>query len=208
VHKSEHNKDYLTSASLKNSLKHLIPDYICSLTPLEDFKSLKQSIEEYRSKMEKQSSEIDFKFDEMKQQLYDELSKTVSKKSDLKFENLSQSITIEVDKMIKTIPKPTENSEFASSLKEEIDLKTREMGEEIEKLRQIVLRMEKRMNEIQNASNLVDTKHDTGSRFNSNEKFASSEKQQEKTKDIVVDDEENYETFKVSPVKVRPKFDL
>jgi len=50
--------------------------------------------------------------------------------------------------------------------------------------------------ELQNASNLIGTKHETGS------KFYSNEKQESKEKDIEVADVESYKKFEMSPVKV------
>lgn len=202
MQKSSHKENYLTSESLRSSLKHLIPEFTSSFTPLDDFKNLRQSLEVYKLKVDKQSSEIEFKLDEMKRQLYEKLSGTIGKESNLKFENLSEAITIEVDEKIKSLQQKSEKSEFEVLLKEEINIATKKIGKEVQSLRQVVSVMEKKLNELQNVSNLVDTKHETGSRFNSNENFESSEKHQEKTKDIIVEDEENYKTFKVSPVKV------
>lgn len=151
----------------------------------------------------------------IKTQLYDQLSQSISQEWDLKFKSfnsefeqtvqkkvtnyqsavdskleqfkdLAMANQSEIDDINQTLPK------VSSSIEEIRNLQT----SDIFSMKNMVNSLNQKLMELQNASNLIDTKHETGS------KFYSNEKQESKEKDIEVADVESYKKFEMSPVKV------
>jgi hypothetical protein len=102
------------------------------------------------------------------------------------FKDLAMANQSEIDDINQTLPK------ISSSIEEIRNLQT----SDIFSMKNMVNSLNQKLMELQNASNLIDIKHETGS------KFYSNEKQESKEKDIEVADVESYKKFEMSPVKV------
>lgn len=189
-------KNYMTSDAVRQMLDYSIQEYLTEFAKTKDLKSFRKEIEDFKAQVSKDTTEAAFKADEIKEQVYMKLMGNIRNEWDLRFENVNQTVA-NLDKgfSMRLQQFVVEVNGVVDKQSEHVDNNSTEVGE----LKTSIAKIQNKITEIQNASSLVDTKHDTGT----GSKFCSNEKHQSKDKDIEVDaeGEESYEKFRMSPVK-------
>lgn len=190
-------KNYMTSDTVRQMLDFSIQEYLTDFAKAKDLKSFRKEIEDFKTQVNKDTTDAAFKAEEIKEQVYMKLMSNIRNEWDLRFQNVNETVanldkglTLKLQKFTTEVNDTVENYKQQES----------RIEAEVVDLRSSMAKIHSKLTELQNASSLVDTKHETGT----GSKFCSNEKHhQSKDKDIEVDaeGEESYEKFRVSPVK-------
>jgi hypothetical protein len=187
----------ITKEEINTLLSHKIPEYLQSYSKKSDFTDLKTYIDLQLTQSKSHLSATSAKLSEIPDQIYRNLAQSLSE-INAEWEDKFSSSKNDLDSLKADL---FDNmSKYECNLKTTVESNKELVGNlqgELGDLKLLYSSIGTKATEHQNSSNLVDTKHDTVSKFYSNEK-------QEKSKDIEVNEqsESSYQEFKVSPVKM------
>jgi hypothetical protein len=193
----------LTKEDINNMLSLKVPEYLQYYAKKSEITDVKTYIDNHLNQTNNNLSATASKISEIPDQIYQNLTQSLSQindqwdskfdKTESDFTELRQGVVDDLNKYESNLKAMVEgNSELVERWQTELsDLKS------------VYCSIGTKITELQNNSNLIDTKHDTGSKFYSNEKL-------EKSKDIEVNEqsESSYQEFKVSPVKEHQDYQM
>jgi DNA repair exonuclease SbcCD ATPase subunit len=186
----------LTKEEINDMLSMKIPEYLQNYAKKSEITDVRTYVDTHLTQTNNNVSATASKISEIPDQIYRNLAQSLSEindqwdskfdKTESDFTELRQGVFDDLNKYESNLKTMVEsNAELVERLQTELsDLKS------------VYCSIGTKATELQNNSNLIDTKHETGSKFYSNEKL-------EKNKDIEVNEqsENSYQEFKVSPVK-------
>ena len=177
---------------IKSIFDNQISDHLQEYVRSKDLKSFRNEFEQYKEDIIKQHNDFRFDADQMQEQLYGKLIRTINKEYDLKFENVYDTIKISSRDGLKELTETLNSSE--ERLRKNSD-DVRGNSAKISDLQVLVNSISEKVSKIDYGSlSKLDTQ--VQSKFMSNEKYY-------KSKDFEIEEgnDRSYQTFKVSPVK-------
>ena len=193
----EEQENKLTQDDVNEILINFKPDYLQDYATNGEINKIKTDLAIFREESERVSEENTLKAEEIKDHLFNNILCNIRNEWDLKFENFND--------VIENLQKDfvSQLGEQENIFKDTLTIQSEaihQSKEEIKELKSYTSNLETKIAEFQNLSNLVDTKHDTGSKSFSNNKEEKGEK------DFVIEESPNggsIKHFKVSPVKLQ-----
>lgn len=193
----------ITKEEINSLLSNKIPEYLQFYSKKSELTDLKTYTDLQFTQSKNQLSTASTKLSEIPDQIYRNIAQSLSDINtewEDKFNNSKNDLDVLRSELLNNLNKYEGN--LKTTVESNKELVSKLQGE-LSDLKSLYSSIGTKGTEHQNSSNLLDTKHDTGSKFYSNEK-------QEKSKDIEVNEqsESSYQEFKVSPVKMNHDYQM
>jgi hypothetical protein len=174
-------------------IDNTVPDYLINYTKKDDLTNLRERFNNFTVKVEKDIQEYSTCADEIRDQVYDKFISNVRNEWDLKFENLDSKIETLGQDLYSQLGNQEQIFKDTMVLQSETISK---QTYEIQELRSLISNLNTKIVEVQNLSNLVDTKHDTGSKYSARVKG-----QEDNNVELSNPIDDSLQKFKMSPEK-------
>ncbi|CAI2373141.1 unnamed protein product [Moneuplotes crassus] len=183
----------LTSDEVETMIQNNVPDFLIDYAKIDAVNNLKERFSAFQERTEENIQESLLKADEIHNQVYDKFIMNIKNEWDLRFENFDNRIESLGDDLSAQIEGQDQ------IFKDTMDVQSEALShtsDEIRELKSQICNLNTKIIEIQNQSNLVDTKDDTGSKSSSRMK-----REEAQGYDLPHNIDDSLQKFKISPAK-------